>query len=77
MLLSDGQSNVGPDPQKAAELAAKYGVRVYTVGMGTTDGVIVKVDGWSMRTRLDEDALTEDRVDDAAANTFAPRMPAT
>ena len=57
VLLSDGQSNVGPDPQKAAELAAKYGVRVYTVGMGTTDGVIVKVDGWSMRTRLDEDAL--------------------
>jgi len=57
VLLSDGQSNVGPDPQKAAELAAKYGVRVYTVGMGTTDGVVVKVDGWSMRTRLDEDAL--------------------
>jgi len=57
VLLSDGQSNVGPDPQKAAELAAKYGVRVYTVGMGTTEGVVVKVDGWSMRTRLDEDAL--------------------
>jgi len=57
VLLSDGQSNVGPEPQKAAELAAKYGVRIYTVGMGTTDGVIVKVDGWSMRTRLDEEAL--------------------
>ena len=57
VLLSDGQSNVGPDPQKAAELAAKYGVRIYTVGMGTTEGVIVKVDGWSMRTRLDEDSL--------------------
>jgi len=57
VLLSDGQSNVGPDPQKAAELAAKYGVRIYTVGMGTPEGVVVKVDGWSMRTRLDEDAL--------------------
>jgi Ca-activated chloride channel family protein len=57
VLLSDGQSNVGPDPQKAAELAAKYGVRIYTVGMGTPEGVIVKVDGWSMRTRLDEDSL--------------------
>jgi Ca-activated chloride channel family protein len=57
VLLSDGQSNVGPDPQKAADLAAKYGVRIYTVGMGTTEGVIVKVDGWSMRTRLDEEAL--------------------
>ena len=38
VLLSDGQSNVGPDPLKAAELAAKYGVRVYTVGMGTDRG---------------------------------------
>ncbi len=57
VLLSDGQSNVGPDPQKAAELAAKYGVRVYTVGMGTPEGAIVKTDGWTMRTRLDEDAL--------------------
>jgi Ca-activated chloride channel family protein len=57
VLLSDGQSNVGPDPQKAAELAAKYGVRVYTVGMGTPEGVVVKVDGWSMRTRLDEESL--------------------
>jgi Ca-activated chloride channel family protein len=57
VLLSDGQSNVGPEPQKAAELAAKHGVRIYTVGMGTPEGVVVKVDGWSMRTRLDEDAL--------------------
>ena len=57
VLLSDGQSNVGPEPQKAAELAARHGVRIYTVGMGTPEGVIVKVDGWSMRTRLDEDAL--------------------
>jgi Ca-activated chloride channel homolog len=57
VLLSDGQSNVGPDPQKAADLAAKHGVRIYTVGMGTPEGVIVKVDGWSMRTRLDEESL--------------------
>lgn len=57
VLLSDGQSNVGPDPQKAAELAAKHGVRIYTVGMGTPEGVVVKVDGWSMRTRLDEESL--------------------
>jgi Ca-activated chloride channel family protein len=57
VLLSDGQSNVGPDPQKAAELAAKYGVRIFTVGLGTPEGSIVKVDGWSMRTRLDEEKL--------------------
>lgn len=57
VLLSDGQSNVGADPIKAAEIAADYGVRIYTVGIGTTDGVIVNADGWSMRTRLDEESL--------------------
>lgn len=57
VLLSDGQSNVGPDPLKAAELAARYGVRVYTVGIATAEGTVVKSEGWSMRTRLDEEAL--------------------
>jgi Ca-activated chloride channel family protein len=57
VLLSDGQSNVGPELLKAAELAADNGVRVYTVGVGTTDGTTVTADGWSMRTRLDEDTL--------------------
>lgn len=59
VLLSDGQSNVGPDPLKAAELAAEHGVRVYTVGMGTPEGTTVQADGWSMRVRLDEDKLRQ------------------
>ena len=57
VLLSDGQSNVGPEPVKAAELAAEHGVRVYTVGIGTSEGTVVKSEGWSMRTRLDEETL--------------------
>jgi Ca-activated chloride channel homolog len=59
VLLSDGQSNVGPDPLKAAELAASYGVRVYTVGMGTPEGTTVSADGWQMRVRLDEEMLKQ------------------
>jgi Ca-activated chloride channel homolog len=59
VLLSDGQSNVGPDPIKAAELAAEHGVRIYTVGMGTPEGTTVSADGWSMRVRLDEDTLKQ------------------
>jgi Ca-activated chloride channel family protein len=57
VLLSDGQSNVGPGPLKAAEIAAKHGVRIYTVGIGTPEGTTVTADGWSMRTRLDEESL--------------------
>lgn len=57
VLLSDGQSNVGPDPLKAAEIASDYGVRIYTVGVGTTEGTTVNAEGWNMRVRLDEEAL--------------------
>jgi len=31
ILLTDGQSNVGPDPIESARIAAERGVRVYTV----------------------------------------------
>ncbi len=57
VLLSDGQNNVGPDPIKAAEIASDYGVRIYTVGIGTTEGTTVNAEGWNMRVRLDEEAL--------------------
>jgi Ca-activated chloride channel family protein len=57
ILLSDGQSNFGPDLDEAAKLAADRGVRVYPVGIGTVKGETLTVDGWSMRVRLDEDSL--------------------
>ena len=38
-------------------MAAEHGVRVYTVGIGTANGEILGSEGWSMRVRLDEDAL--------------------
>lgn len=57
VLLSDGQSNTGPEPSKIAQMAADRGVRIFTVGMGTTEGATVSAGGWSMRVRLDEDAL--------------------
>lgn len=59
VLISDGESNIGPDLLEAGKLAAERGVRVFTVGIGTTDGAILSVDGWSMRVRMDEKALKE------------------
>jgi Ca-activated chloride channel family protein len=38
VLLTDGASNAGPDPQEAAKQAADRGLRVYTIGFGTADG---------------------------------------
>ena len=57
ILLTDGQTTTGPDPIESAKMAAERGVRVYTVGIGTPQGEIVGAEGWSMRVRLDEDAL--------------------
>ena len=57
VLISDGQSNMGPDVLKMAQLAADHGVRVYTVGVGTPEGIVLKAQGLSMRVKLDEVAL--------------------
>jgi Ca-activated chloride channel family protein len=57
ILLTDGQSNVGPDPVEAARMAAERGVRIYTVGFGTTKGETLSTEGWSGRVRLDEETL--------------------
>ena len=57
VLITDGQSNMGPDVLKMAQLAADHGVRVYTVGVGTPEGVVLRAQGMSMRVRLDETVL--------------------
>jgi Ca-activated chloride channel family protein len=57
ILLTDGQRTTGPEPMDAAKMAADRGVKVYTVGFGTTSGEIIGFEGWSMRVRLDEATL--------------------
>ncbi len=57
ILLTDGQRTTGPDSLEAARMAADRGVRVFTVGFGTTSGETLGYEGWSMRVRLDEETL--------------------
>ena len=57
IMLTDGQRTTGPDPLDAAKMAAERGIRVYTVGIGTTGGETIGFEGWSMRVRLDEETL--------------------
>jgi Ca-activated chloride channel family protein len=57
IMLTDGQRTTGVDPLDAAKLAADRGIRVYTVGIGTVEGETIGFEGWSMRVRLDEEAL--------------------
>ncbi len=57
VMLTDGQRTTGPDPLKAARIAADRGVRVYTVGVGTVKGEVIGFEGWSFRAQLDEETL--------------------
>ena len=57
ILLTDGQSNTGVDPMEAAQRAADLGVRVYTVGLGTTNGQVIGFGGWRAHVQLDENTL--------------------
>jgi Ca-activated chloride channel family protein len=57
ILLTDGQNTTGPDPLDAAQIAASHGVKIFTVGFGTAEGVTIDFGGWSMHVRLDEETL--------------------
>jgi Ca-activated chloride channel family protein len=57
ILLSDGESNIGPNPLDVLEPVAAQGVRVYTVGVGSPEGTILRVQGRAIRVRLDEPTM--------------------
>ncbi|MEU4511452.1 VWA domain-containing protein [Nonomuraea wenchangensis] len=57
VMFTDGQ-NRGGDIERAAETAQKAGVHIHTVGIGTTAGATVSVDGFRLHTALEEDVLT-------------------
>jgi Ca-activated chloride channel family protein len=41
ILLTDGQNNAGKrDPIEAAELAKKWGIKIYTIGVGGAEGLV-------------------------------------
>lgn len=54
ILLSDGESNIGPNPLEVLEPITNQGIRVYTVGVGSAEGTILRIQGRAIRVRLDE-----------------------
>jgi Ca-activated chloride channel family protein len=57
LLLTDGENTSSPDPLVISQLAAEAGVRIYPVGIGSDEGTVLQVDGYSVSTRLDESTL--------------------
>jgi Ca-activated chloride channel family protein len=59
VLLTDGENTEPPDPLEIAQVAAEAGVRIYPVGIGSLEGTVVEVDGFSILTQLDEMTLQQ------------------
>src|SRR5207253_1133033 len=57
VLLTDGQNNQFPPPLAVVDQAASRGVRIYTIGVGSAQGAIVRIQGRQIRTALDEVTL--------------------
>ncbi len=59
VLLSDGENNESPDPATAARAAADRGIRIDTVGIGSTAGATLNLNGFQVHTQLDEATLQQ------------------
>jgi Ca-activated chloride channel homolog len=59
VLLTDGENNEDPDPLAAAQAATDRGVRIYAVGIGTTAGTTLEVNGFVVHTQLHEETLQQ------------------
>jgi Ca-activated chloride channel family protein len=59
VLLTDGENNETPDPASAAQAAADQGVRIFTVGLGSTAGTTLDLSGFQVHTQLNEPLLQQ------------------
>lgn len=57
VLLTDGEATSDRDPLAGAQVAARLGVRVHTVGVGSARGAVLDVEGLRVHTQLDEATL--------------------
>jgi Ca-activated chloride channel family protein len=70
VLLTDGENTQSPDPLEVAQIAADRGIRIHTVGIGSAEGAILKIEGFTVRSRLDEGMLRQiaERTDGTYSN---------
>jgi Ca-activated chloride channel family protein len=59
VMLTDGENTAPPDPISAAQTAADLGVQIYTIGIGSSTGTTLDINGFTVHTQLDEAALQQ------------------
>ncbi|MGH2374259.1 MAG: VWA domain-containing protein, partial [bacterium] len=57
IIFSDGVNNFGPDPFEAATLARDGKVRIFTIGMGTPGGTVMRIEGQLVLVPFDSSGL--------------------
>ncbi len=64
ILLTDGVNNRGElDPVTAAKLAKEYGIRVYTIGAGSTEERVLQQGFFPVRTEAIDEAVLKQMAD--------------
>jgi len=59
VLITDGENTAPPDPILAAQEAARLGVRIYAIGIGSPVGAALTIDGFTVFTQLNEPMLQQ------------------
>lgn len=57
VVLADGDSNIGPAPLEMAAIARLWGLRIYSIGIGTAAGSVLRSEGIAARVRLEDKQL--------------------
>ena len=70
VILTDGENTDQPDPLELADLASAAGVRIYPIGLGSTSGTVLQIDGFSIATALDEDILLDRRTGQSTFESY-------
>jgi Ca-activated chloride channel family protein len=59
VLLTDGENTGSPEPLDVAQVAAEAGVRIYPVGIGSTEGAVLQLEGFNILSQLDDTILQQ------------------
>lgn len=57
VLLTDGENNMDPDPFAAAQFAADRDIPIHTIAIGSAEGTILEVNGFTVHTKVDAETL--------------------
>lgn len=57
VVIADGDSNIGPAPLEMAAIARLWGLRIYSIGIGTAAGSVLRSEGIAARVRLEDKQL--------------------